>query len=133
MKHPNYCSVFWRMRGNRLNVGNSMFCRVSKASRERMESWSVLPRSICVCAPCPHCTSPFSSLQQVGLCLAYGGQKDPHEIMGALKWMFVQGYLCPGEKRGQFLCPLGSSGGMWCSCILTSVPLKPRGIVTPIC
>lgn len=93
------------MRGNSFNVGLFFyFCRVSKASRERMASWLVLPRSIRVCVPLA-LHHPSARCSKWFCVIAYGGQKTPREIMDALKWVFVQGYLCPGQKRDQSLSP----------------------------
>lgn len=82
------------------------FCRVSKASQERMESWSVLPRSISVCAPHPHCTSPFISLQQGGLCCCLWRTKNPSWNYSCPKMDVCPGLPVPwGEKRPLFVSP----------------------------
>lgn len=91
---------------------------------------SIAQKHLCVpLTPTKHHPSAHAASGFVSLLM-----EDKKTLMeGALKWKFFQGYLCPGEKRGQFLCSLSSSGGMWCSHILTPAPLKPPGIVTPNC
>lgn len=94
---------------------------------------SIVQKDLCVCPSPPlHITLQLTAARGF-VSLLMEDKKIPSGIIGALKWMFVQGYLCPGEKRGWLLCPLGSSRGMWCSSILTPAPLKPPGIVTPDC
>lgn len=94
------------MRGNSFNVVLFIFCRVSKASQERMESWSVLLRSSCVCTPHPHCTSPFSSLLQVGLCRCLWRPKNPTRNNRCLKMNVCQGLpMSWGENRPVFVSP----------------------------
>lgn len=64
-----------------------------------------------MCA-CPLPPSLYITLQLAAasrfVSLLMEAKKTPWEIIDALKWMFVQGYLCPGEKRPVFapLAPL---------------------------